>query len=149
MVRQASGASMSASANPPDCPVLCSPQSELNDGSLGIAAGVITKSGSTEATSGEPAAQPVTSATPAPGAVTAKNPSPSDSARQPAARPRSAAVVAVVWAIQASACTSTTRPFQSSCRVRPAGSAESMTRASSDSGAVGILRCPRTPAEEA
>ena len=88
---QASGASMSASTTPPDCPVLSSAQSEPNDRSLGTAAPVMAKSGSTKATPGVRPAQARTSFAGEPGATTRSSPSPRGMARQPSPEMRSAA----------------------------------------------------------
>ena len=63
----ASGASMSASATPPDCPVLCRPQSWDRLGSLGINDRVRAKSGSSETIPCAVAPQAATSFVPPPG----------------------------------------------------------------------------------
>ena len=67
----ASGASMSASARPLLCPVLCKPQSCEKLGSLGNRVRLIAKSGSTNVIPGVARPQPTTVSIPAPGAVTA------------------------------------------------------------------------------
>ena len=142
VMSQASGASMSASRSPPDWPVLKSPQSWPNDGSLGTAALVITESGSIVATPAAEAAQAATSAGAAPGVVSEKKPSPSETARQSAVRARLAAAGSAARTIQASAKASTSLPSHCNCRVPAAPtSAASRVRVSSRSGPFAIRCC--------
>ena len=120
----AAGASMSASATPPRRPVLCRPQSAVNEASLGIARGVRARSGSIDTTADVCPAQASMLATGTPGAIRSSTPVPSDVVRQPRPPPRSAAARgAAVRRIQAPARTSTVSPCQSIRRVSAAATA--------------------------